>query len=268
MTRIRNIVGRVGESVTLTTRFYTNGALFNPYSIVSVNVYSNESATELVATLTATQVSTGVYSATWSVPAGTAPRIYYDRWTWQATLATGTQARLYGFRVDGGIPEDQCGSHNGPLFVTPREVNFFEHINKELIQRIIAQRIIYYSVSEEHTKSHKLYDEAIKKTVFTPVEINALVLYKNPVQKNTQFTIDTIYSIETYFHMHELKERQIIPREGDFIKFGNIIYEIHKLTRPQITYGQMNNEVMVKAECIVSRKSQFEVMDNIPGVPE
>lgn len=152
-----------------------------------------------------------------------------------------------------------------PLFIGKKEVRFFNSITKELVQEIVAEKVIYYSVSEQHTKSHSLYDEAIKKTVFTPVEVNALVLYNQPKQTNTQFSIDTLYSIEVYFHIHELQERNIIPREGDFLKYGTIVYEIQKLTRPQIVYGQMQNEVMVKAECIVSRKTQFEVLDGIPG---
>ena len=134
------------------------------------------------------------------------------------------------------------------------------------MQKIVGQKIIYYAVSEEHTNSHRLYDEAIKKTVFRPVEINALVLYNEPVQSATQFSIDTIYSLEVYFYTQELQERNVIPREGDFIKFGNIVYELEKLSRSQITYGQAENEVMLKANCRVSRKSQFEVLDNIPGI--
>jgi len=109
------------------------------------------------------------------------------------------------------------------------------------------------------------FDEAVKKTVFTPVEVNALVLYEEPEQTFTKFAADTLHRIEVYFHIHELKERNIIPREGDFVKFGNIIYEIQKLTKPQIVYGQMDNQVMVKAECQTSRKSQFEVLDDIPA---
>lgn len=266
MARLRSVIGRVGESVTLTIRFFSNGVLFNPYSVISAKIYDNENATNLIATLSPTQISTGVWQAVWTIPTGTTPKIYFDQWVWQAQSDMPTQTRTYSFRVDGAPPIGEPRPKRGPLFVTPREITFFDHIAKELIQRIVSQRIIYYSVSEEHTKTHRLYDEAIKKTVFRPVEVNALVLYKNPEQSATQFTLDTIYSIEAYFHIHELKERKIIPREGDFIKFGNILYEIEKLTRPQIVYGQINNEVMVKAECRVSRKSQFEVLDDIQGV--
>ena len=152
------------------------------------------------------------------------------------------------------------------LFVGPKELSFFTSITKELMQKIIAQKIIYYAVSEKYTKSHSLYDEAIKKTVYNPIEVNALVLYKDPEQTNTSFSIDTIYKTEVYFYIAELQERNLIPREGDFLKFGNIIYEIDKLTRPQITYGQIENEVMVKADCIVSRRSNFDIDDGLVGV--
>jgi len=152
------------------------------------------------------------------------------------------------------------------LFVGDKEINFFNSITKELLQKTIKQRIIYYSVSDEHTNTHRLYGEAKKKTTYRPVEINALILYNEPIQTVTEWSVDTNYSIEVYFHIHELEERKIIPRAGDFAKFGDIVYEIEKLNKPQIVYGQMDNEIMIKAVCRVARKSQFEVLDQIPGV--
>lgn len=151
------------------------------------------------------------------------------------------------------------------LFLSTKEIHFFNSLNKELIQKIVQQKIIYYSVSEEHTQVNDLYKESINKTVYVPVEINARVLYKEPEQSVGQFSIDTKYSIEVYFHMDELEQRKLIPREGDFLKFGTVVYEIQRLTRPQITYGLIEQEVMTKAECIVSRKSNFEVLDKIQG---
>ncbi len=151
------------------------------------------------------------------------------------------------------------------LFLSAKELHLFNSLNKELIQKVVQQKVIYYSVSDEHTQTNELYQESIRKTVYRPVEINARVLYKEPQQSTTKFSIDTTYSIEVYFHFNELQERKVTPREGDFVKFGSVVYEIQKLTKPQITYGLIEQEVMIKAECIVSRKSNFEVLDDIPG---
>lgn len=147
------------------------------------------------------------------------------------------------------------------LFITAKEINLFNTINKELIQKIVEQKIVYYSVSDEHTKANRLYDESIKKTVYSPVEIHARVLYKDPEQNTTNFSIDTKYNIECYFHLDELSERKIIAREGDFIKWGEVLYEINKLTYPQLTFGSIEEKVMAKCECTVSRKSNFEVFE-------
>jgi hypothetical protein len=152
------------------------------------------------------------------------------------------------------------------LFLGQKELKFFNSITREVIQKMVEQRIIYYSVSEEHTQSHRVYDESTVKTVFTPVEINALVLYVEPEQSNNDFTIDTVFRLEVYFHIDELQDRRIIPREGDFLKFLDKVYEIEKLTRPQIVYGQIENEVMVKATCRIARKSQIDIVDGVKGI--
>jgi hypothetical protein len=100
--------------------------------------------------------------------------------------------------------------------------------------------------------------------VFNPVEINARLLFKSPEQTTTGFSIDTKYEMEAYFHLDELFQRNITPREGDFMKWGKVVYEIKKLTKPQIIAGQIEQEMMVKAECVVSRKSNFDVVDDTP----
>ncbi len=152
------------------------------------------------------------------------------------------------------------------LFVSDKELHFINSLNKELIQNVVNQKITYYSVSEEHTKSNDLYNESIHKTVFSPVEINARLLLKAPQQSTTGFSIDTSYEIEAYFHLDELYQRKITPREGDYMKWGKVVYEIKKLTRPQIIAGQIEQEMMIKAECVVSRKSNFDVVDDTPVI--
>lgn len=147
------------------------------------------------------------------------------------------------------------------LFIGQKELHFFNSITKELVQKTVNQKVIYYSVSLEHSKVDDLYGESISKIVYNPVEVNARVLFKDPQQTSTNFSLDTSYEIEVYFHLDELYQRNLTPREGDFVKFGKVVYEIKKLTKPQITYGMIEEEVMIKCECVVSRKSNFQVLD-------
>jgi hypothetical protein len=266
--------GEVGRNITLGSKFFDNGTLFDPYEIVSVQILSARVGGTVLATLIPTKVSDGVYEVSWLIPANTTVGLLYIGWTWRALAGMDTNTRVYSFRVlaystQPVVPvETSLKPVRGPLFVGSEEVNFFNELTEELIQKIVAQKIIYYSVSDKHTKSHQLYDEAIKKTVFVPVEVNALVMYNEPTQNVTRFSIDTIYNIDVYFHYHELKDRGIIPREGDFVKYGTILYEIEKLNQPQIVYGQINHKVMVKAICRVARNSQLQVLDDIKGYNE
>jgi hypothetical protein len=261
---------RAGFDLTAQVSFYNNGNFFDPFSVDDVKIYDAATGGTLQATLSVTGSAVGVYQFNWSVPLTQPAGTYYDEWTWVAVDGMADKVQRYSLTVNSNILPNYRGPpgiHTSPgrLFVGFEEVDFFNSITKELLQCIVGQKIIYYSISEEHTNTHRLYDEAIKKTAYRPVEVNALVLYNEPLQTATQFSIDTLYSIEVYFHIHELRERRIIPREGDFVKFGDILYEIEKLNKPQIVYGQVENQVMVKAMCRSSRKSQFEVLDSIQG---
>lgn len=122
------------------------------------------------------------------------------------------------------------------LFLSNKELHFFNSLNKEVIQKVVDQKVYYYSISEEHTATNDLYNESIRKTTYQPVELNARVLLKQPEQTTSKFSIDTVYAIEVYFHLDELYQRNLTPREGDFLKWGKVVYEIQKLTKPQITY--------------------------------
>ena len=145
------------------------------------------------------------------------------------------------------------------LFVNDQEVRFFNVIAKELIQDIVGQKIVYYAVSDQLTHADELYGEATKKTVCRPLEINALVRYKDPDQTVTSFSIDTVYSIEIYFLLDELLERGVVPHEGDFVQYGKSFYEVEQLTQPDLVYGQIDHKVQARATCRIAREGQFKL---------
>jgi hypothetical protein len=102
----------------------------------------------------------------------------------------------------------------------------------------------------------------MRKVVYQPVEVNARVFYVEPEQSSGQFSSDMTFRIECYFHLDELYQRKLTPRQGDFIKWNKVVYEIQKLTSPQIVYGMIEQEVMLKATCQSVRNSQFEVFED------
>lgn len=143
-------------------------------------------------------------------------------------------------------------------FITDREIAFINKINHEYIQSVIGQTVYYYAISIPETQVNDIYNEAMQKTWSPPVEINGLVLWENPTSSTTQFGVDADYRLEVYFHSQELQERNVFPREGDFIEFGEVYFEISSITEPQIVFGQINNKIMKKCSCVKAREGQFK----------
>lgn len=142
-------------------------------------------------------------------------------------------------------------------FITERELAFIDKINKELIQAVTGQEVNYFAISLEKSSVHSLYEEAINKVWDPPVKINARVLWGNEATTSTNYGLDSKYSCEVYFHHLELEERNVKPKEGDFIEFGRVYFEITSVTQPQITFGQVNNRLMTKCACVPAREGQF-----------
>ena len=71
-----------------------------------------------------------------------------------------------------------------PLFLGKKERDLVKQVNDELIEKIIGQQIVYYSIDLRTTNFHPLYGEAIEKTYLPPIRVYALVEY-------TQF--ETVY---------------------------------------------------------------------------
>lgn len=151
------------------------------------------------------------------------------------------------------------------IFFTQNTKNYIDKLNKELLQKVASHEINYYAVSEEHSKMHRFYEEAVDKVVFPPVKVFALVKWADQDVKTNTFTQDNIYNIEVFFHYKELEERNLIVSVGDFIEFANqgLFFEIYKLTEHKMLWNMIEQEVFKKAECKSARKNQFSVLGNV-----
>jgi hypothetical protein len=143
-------------------------------------------------------------------------------------------------------------------FITDRAVAFIHRVNRTLIQRVVGQEVIYYAISKENTHTHSLYNEAVQKTVATPVKINARVRWQNDRTGFGSMGADSKYGLEIYFHTQELIDRNVVAKEGDFVEYGQVFFEITSVTQPQLIYGQINNKIMTKCVCIPAREGQFQ----------
>jgi len=146
-----------------------------------------------------------------------------------------------------------------PLFLGEKERNLVKQVNDEVIERVVGQQILYFPMDIEHTNYHPIYGEALEKTFLPPVRVYALVEYGGV---ETAFldgvAIDKKTTATVKFHKRRLTEDQnLFVREGDFIRYGAIFYEIVKTNEPKQLFGQIEHKFEIIAECIRARDGLF-----------
>ena len=146
-----------------------------------------------------------------------------------------------------------------PMFFGKKERDLVKQVNDEIIERVVGQQILYFPIDIETTNYHPLYGEAIEKTFLPPVRVHALVEYQGiETSFMENIAIDKATKIKVNFHKRRLTEDQnLFVREGDFVKYGDVFYEIVKLIEPKLLFGQPEHRFEIQAECIRARDGLF-----------
>ena len=147
-----------------------------------------------------------------------------------------------------------------PLFLGKKERDLVKQVNDELVEKIIGQQILYYPIDMETTNFHDMYGEAVQKTFLAPIRVYALITFDEESTNYLEgFGIDKISQITVNFHKRRLEEDQdTFVREGDFILYGDIYYEIVKLSQPRKLFGQVDQTFEISATCKRARKGLFD----------
>ena len=146
-----------------------------------------------------------------------------------------------------------------PLFAGKKERDLVKQVNDELIERVVGQQVVYYPIDLMRTNFHDLYGEAIEKTFLPPVRVYALVEWQGIQTETGNTGLDKGSSITVHFHKRRLTEDQeLYVREGDFILYGSIYYEIVTLAEPRQLFGQSEHKMEISAKCIKAREGLFD----------
>lgn len=159
------------------------------------------------------------------------------------------------------MPKDkwsQPDSPPPPLFTGKKERDLVKQVNDELIEKVIGQTVVYYPIDVDRTNFHDLYGEAIMKTFLPPIRVLALV---EMVDYQTTYTdkigVDFDANINVHFHRRRLTEDQdLFVRQGDFVLYGDIFYEIVQLSESRL-FGQIDNRMEIAAKCTAVREGTF-----------
>ncbi len=154
---------------------------------------------------------------------------------------------------------DKPASPPPPMFFGEKERDLVKQVNDEIIERVVGQQVLYFPIDIETTNYHPLYGEAVEKTFLPPVRVHALVEFQGVETSFMEnIAVDKMTKIKINFHKRRLTEDQdLFVREGDFVRYGEVFYEIVKLMEPKLLFGQVEHRFEIQADCIRARDGVF-----------
>ena len=150
------------------------------------------------------------------------------------------------------------------LFLTPREIDFINDVNKEIIKDVVGQKIYYYSVRADLTNIHDVYEEAPEKVFDPPIEIEARVEYQPEQNRINRYGVELYYTIEVYLHNRDLLDRNIDVKIGDYFSYDATFFEITESQVDSNIYGQIEHAMGVKVVGRQAREGQIQMIPHGP----
>jgi hypothetical protein len=151
------------------------------------------------------------------------------------------------------------------LFVGQREVDFFADISKELIKDIAGQKIYYYTVREDLSNIHDMYEESIEKIFNPPIEIEAAIEWQPSEVKTTRFGTENVKTLTVYLHYRDMLDRNIEFREGDYFSYGTLFFEATSIVYDKLIFGQIERVVSMK---VTGKQTRVNHVNKSPHGPK
>lgn len=127
------------------------------------------------------------------------------------------------------------------LFITPKEIDLISDLTKEIHKDIIGQVIYYYSVREDVSKVHDVYEESTDKIFDPPIEIDARVEWQQSEKSTDRFGHHSKSTITVYLHYRDIIDRGLEVREGDYFSYGDNFFEITSQRSDALIFGQVEH---------------------------
>lgn len=143
-------------------------------------------------------------------------------------------------------------------FVTERDFQFFQHINKELMFTVVDVSVIIYKVIPDLAKVN-IYGETNGKPRYRGISAQALVRYPKTDSQSEGFGYDVNQQAEFRFQRKLLQDVNVYPEVGDIVAYNNNFYEIYNINEVQLIAGkpEYNNSILCLAH--LTRKSVTDI---------
>jgi hypothetical protein len=138
------------------------------------------------------------------------------------------------------------------LYGANRDISLFRHLNRELMNNIIEQKVGYYKINLDKSLPN-MYGESTKKTYNDPVLLNCLIERGDTDPKTDEFGMDITRTMKFRFLRDDLAgidlstdqpadgtgfTYNIVPEVGDVILWNNDYYEVNNANENQLIVGK------------------------------
>lgn len=143
-------------------------------------------------------------------------------------------------------------------FVTDRDYQFFQHINKELLFNVVDVPVVIYKIIPDLAKVN-IYGETNGKPRYRGISVQALVRYPKTDAQSEGFGYDVNQQAEFRFQRKLLQDVEVYPEVGDIVAYNSNFYEIDNINEVQLIAGkpQYNNSIICTAH--LTRKSVVDI---------
>lgn len=161
------------------------------------------------------------------------------------------------------------------IFGSRRDVGILLHLERELLQDIVEQEVLYYKVDLETTKTN-LYGEADEKAYWTPVRLVCFIRRGDQEWSNFEGVPDMNRNTSFAFIKEDFRDVGCLPEVGDIIEWDKNYFEVDGIKENQLFLGKnqdyrvedrdpdrtnlFGNSVSIVCKCHLSRLSRLNIV--------
>lgn len=145
------------------------------------------------------------------------------------------------------------------LFIGPKEIHLINDLTKEFMKDLCGFYVYLFPVSIEKSVMDEVYDEAIERVFENPIKLDVLPDQPERQRTFTQFGIDRKVEFKFYVQPRDLIDKKVQLYPGDFVLFGEELYEINTASASNSIFGQAEYNSSILVSCHLARMGQIDI---------
>lgn len=144
-------------------------------------------------------------------------------------------------------------------FFKQRDFNFFQSLNKELVNDFVETPVIIYKLDLGQTESN-LYGESVGgKSYQVGFQVNCYIERSDQATNYEGFGSDTQQGIQFRFLRSILKDVSLVVQVGDIISFNDAYFEVDNVIDNELVAGNTGFSNSIIVDTHMTRRSKLNI---------